>query len=140
VAPVLAVHAMAMGATQLWMGARLAAQPGASKDGVPAGMILFFGTVTLLAWVGDVRMIRSDGIQGTRRIARHLWRLCIGLVVSSGSFFLGQMKFLPAPVRIPVLLMVPALAPLVVMGWWMWTVRGKSLRGIVTGKRARPFA
>jgi len=40
---------------------------------VPAGMMFFMTTILLLAAIGDARMIGAGGIQGSRRIARHLW-------------------------------------------------------------------
>ena len=62
---------------------------GPSKDGVPAGMNLFLGSVMLLAAAGDVRTLVRGGVAGTARIARHLWRMCFGLFIATGSFFLG---------------------------------------------------
>lgn len=50
-------------------------RPGNQLDGVPAGMLFFLATVFLLALIGDARMIWAGGIQGTRRLARHLWRM-----------------------------------------------------------------
>jgi hypothetical protein len=43
----------------------------------------------LPAAVGDVRMLVRGGVFGTQRIARHLWRMCFGLFIAAGSFFLG---------------------------------------------------
>ncbi|HKW18176.1 MAG TPA: hypothetical protein VJO35_11780 [Terriglobales bacterium] len=63
--------------------------PGPSKDGVPAGMNFFLSSVMLLAAAGDVRMLVRGGVAGSTRIARHLWRMCFGLFVATGSFFLG---------------------------------------------------
>lgn len=63
--------------------------PGPPEDGVPAGMHFFMGSVALLAATGDVRMLLGRGVFGTRRIARHLWRMCFGLFIAAGSFFLG---------------------------------------------------
>jgi uncharacterized membrane protein len=101
--------------------------------GVPAGMIFFLATITLLAAIGDWRMIRAGGLQGARRLARHLWRMCFGLFVATGSFFLGQIKFLPKPLRIMPLLLVLAVAPLLFLVYWLWRVRvRKTLRGIIT--------
>ena len=57
--------------------------------GVPVGMHLLMGTVALLAATGDVRMLLCGGVPGARRIARHLWRMCFGLFIAAGSFFLG---------------------------------------------------
>ena len=63
--------------------------PASPVDGVLSGMGLFMGTVMLLAAAGDVRMLVRRGILGTRRIVRHLWRMCFGLFIATGSFFLG---------------------------------------------------
>ncbi|HEX8691390.1 MAG TPA: hypothetical protein VF746_03020 [Longimicrobium sp.] len=110
-------------------------RPGNQIDGVPAGMMFFMATVILLAAIGDLRMIRAGGIQGTRRLARHLWRMSFGLFIASGSFLLGQMKFIPEPIRIVPLLVVLAVSPLVVLLFWMWRVRLKqNLRGMMTAK------
>ena len=109
--------------------------PGHRIEGVPAGMMLFMATIVLLAAIGDARMIRAGGIQGTRRLARHLWRMTFGLFIASGSFLLGQMKFIPEPIRIVPLLVVLAVSPLVMLLYWMWRVRLKqNLRGMLTAK------
>ncbi|HEU0224707.1 MAG TPA: hypothetical protein VFR29_04690 [Steroidobacteraceae bacterium] len=93
---------------------------------------LVVGTVILLAAIGDLRAIRAGGLQGSRRLARHLWRMCFALFVATGSFFLGQMKFIPQPVRIVPLLLVFALAPVLFLFYWMWRVRVRGrLGGIV---------
>ena len=113
-------------------------RPGNQIGGVPAGMLFFMGTIILLAAIGDVRVIRDGGIQGARRLARHLWRMCFGLFIASGSFFLGQMKVIPEPIRIVPLLVVLAISPLVVLLYWMWRVRlRRNLRGMMT---ATPIA
>jgi hypothetical protein len=88
-------------------------------NGVPPGMIFFFGGVSLLAAVGDLRVIRAGGIQGAHRVARHLWRMCFSLFIASGSFFLGQAQVIPKPIRIFPLLAIPALLPLVLMLYWL---------------------
>jgi hypothetical protein len=73
-----------------WMsGVEKMRNPGPPKDGVPAGMHFFMGSVMLLAAAGDVRMLLHGGVSGTQRLARHLWRMCFGLFIAAGSFFLG---------------------------------------------------
>ena len=114
-------------------------RPGNQIDGVPAGMLLFMATIVSLAAIGDIRMIRAGGIQGTRRLARHLWRMSFGLYIASGSFFLGQMKFVPERIRIVPLMVVLAVSPLVMLLYWMWRVRLKrNLRGVL-GQAGRPI-
>lgn len=110
-------------------------RPGHQIEGVPAGMLFFLNTVVLLAAIGDARMIRAGGIGGTRRVARHLWRMSFGLFIASGSFLLGQMKFIPEPIRIVPVIAVLAVSPLVMLLYWMWRVRLKeNLRGLMTAK------
>jgi hypothetical protein len=73
-----------------WMnGLEAVYSPTGSKYGVPAGMHLFMGFVCLLAASGDVHMLMLGGVLGTKRIARHLWRMCFGLFIAAGSFFLS---------------------------------------------------
>jgi uncharacterized membrane protein len=106
-------------------------------EGVPAGMLFFLNTVFLLAVIGDVRMIVAGGVQGTRRLARHLWRMNFGLFIASGSFVaqLVKMKFMPDWTRsLPVILAL-SVAPLAVLLYWMWRVRFRqNLRGLLTAK------
>ena len=73
-----------------WMnGFRVLRSGPSSQDGVPVGMMFFMGSIMLLAATGDVRMLLQGGVLGARRIARHLWRMCFGLFIAAGSFFLG---------------------------------------------------
>lgn len=108
--------------------------PGSRSGGVPAGVMFFMSTIVLLAAIGDARMIRAGGIQGSRRLARHLWRMCFGLFIATGSFVaqLVMMKFMPAWMRSVPVILVLAAGPLVVLMYWMWRVRlKKNVRGLV---------
>ena len=90
-------------------------------------------SIILLAAVGDVRMIHAGGLQGTRRLARHLWRMCFGLFIATGSFVaqLVRMTFMPTWTRSIAAILVLAAGPLVVLLYWMWRVRVRqNLRGI----------
>jgi hypothetical protein len=118
-----------------------------SPDGVPVGMSFFMGTVMLLAAAGDVRMLVGGGVAGAQRIARHLWRMCFGLFIAAGSFFLGPSN---RPLRLlsaaglgqhlsPALFstgvyLTLTLLPLVLLVYWLVRVRftnfdkGKSIQ------------
>lgn len=110
-------------------------RPGNQIEGVPAGMLFFMATIVPLAAIGDARMILAGGIRGTRRLARHLWRMSFGLFIASGSFLLGQMTFIPERIRIVPLIVVLAVSPLVMLLYWMWRVRlRQNLRGLMTAK------
>jgi hypothetical protein len=110
--------------------------PSGSKYGVPAGMHLFMGSVCLLAATGDARMLVRGGVLGTKRIARHLWRMCFGLFIAAGSFFLGPSN---RPLRLlsevglgrhlspalfsTTLYLILSILPLVLLIFWLVRVR-----------------
>jgi uncharacterized membrane protein len=94
---------------------------------------LIFGIVGLLAATGDIRVQRGRVMQGARRIARHLWRLCFAMWVAAASFFWGPPRRVPEVIRIPALQAVAVLLPIAVMLYWLWRLRGrKTLHGVVT--------
>jgi len=122
VAPVIPV----VGGVVLWIsGVQLARAHVTATDGVPVGMSFFMGSVMLLAAAGDVRLLRG-GVTGGKRIVRHLWRMCFGLFIATGSFFLGQQQVFPALVRGSSVLFVLAILPLVLMIFWLIRVRFKN--------------
>ena len=110
--------------------------PGPPKDGVPAGMHFFLASVMLLAFAGDVRMLARGGLFGSQRIARHLWRMCFGFFMATGSFFLGPanrpLRFLRTiglrqqifhtVLRLEVLIFL-AVLPLPLLIFWMIRVK-----------------
>lgn len=89
----------------------------------PAAPLSVLGTIAIVAALGDVRMVAAGGLKGTRRIARHLWRMCFGLFIAAGSFFLGQAKVFPESLRIFPLLAVPVILVLLALAYWMGRVR-----------------
>src|SRR5256886_12841210 len=90
----------------------------------------------LVAAAGDVRMLVRGGVLGAKRIARHLWRMCFGLFIAAGSFFLGPSN---RPLRLlsavglgqhlsPALFstglyLVLTILPLILLIFWLIRVR-----------------
>jgi uncharacterized membrane protein len=115
--------AIGIGVFSIKLGLDGLKSPGGKTTGVPAAMLFLFATVALLGALGDMRVMLMGQLQGARRIARHLWRMCFALFVASGSFFLGQAQVFPKPMRIYPLLAIPALLPLVLLLYWLVRVR-----------------
>lgn len=127
----LMLVALATGVASLTFARDALTSPDGMKQGMPAFPFLLFGTVSLLGAGLDLRMIRAGGLQGASRIARHLWRMTFALFLAAMSFFLGQAKVFPEPVRIPLLLGIPIIAVLVTMLYWLWRVSlRRRLRGL----------
>jgi hypothetical protein len=114
---------LAVGVPIVTDGLRIVSGSIPSKPGVPVGMILFLGSVVLLAAAGDVRMLVRGGVFGTQRVARHLWRMCFGLFIATGSFLAQRrvLAFLGGPK-----IMLLAVLPLILMIFWLIRVRFKN--------------
>jgi hypothetical protein len=97
-------------------------------DKVPAQVLFLFGTVGLLGALLDARMLLAGSIQGPHRLARHLWRMSFAMWLATMSFFLGQAKFFPEPIRKSGLLVIPVLVVLAMMLYWLVRVLWKKKR------------
>lgn len=115
--------AVAIGGTLLTLAMRVAIGLSEKPDRAPLGMEFFMGSIPLLAAAGDLRMLLRGGISGTARLTRHLWRMCFGWFIATGSFFLGQQQVFPESWRGSTIWFVPALLPLALLIFWVIRVR-----------------
>ena len=120
-----------------WMNGIAVVRSGATEqNGVPVGMNFFMGSIMLLAAGGDVRMLMAGRIVGIKRISRHLWRMCFGLFIASGSFFMGPSnrplrlfsavglgQHLPAAMFNMNVYLILTVAPLILLVYWLVRVR-----------------
>ncbi len=90
----------------------------------------FISSVMALAALGDLSVVLRRGIAGAQRIARHLWRMCFGLLIAVGSFAAQGAEALPAALPRGELLLASMLVVLAVMAYW-------SVRVLFTGWRAQ---
>jgi len=84
-------------------------------------------------------MLLRGGVFGAKRLTRHLWRMCYGLFIAAGSFFLGPsnrpLRLLssiglgqhlsPAIFNMGVYLVLTVL-PLILLVFWVIRVRFNS--------------
>lgn len=89
----------------------------------PPGPYFFLGTVAVIATGGDVRMLRGNGVSGTQRSARHLWRMCFALFIASSSLFLARQQLFPELMRKTGTLVLLSFLPLILMIYWLIRVR-----------------
>lgn len=92
---------------------------GGTKDTVPAAIYFIFGTVALLCAATDIRMLRRGTLAGARRLARHLWRMSLALLIATLSLYPGQAKLFPQAIRDTNLLFIPHVLLIGSMLFWM---------------------
>ena len=98
-----------------------------------------FTAVLLIAAIADAKVVIGGGISGAPRIARHLWRMCLGLTLAAGSGFTnGFARLLPGPYHVPPAFFLPQFVPLVFLIFWMIRIRftGWLRRNAASGLRA----
>ena len=123
----LTVRPPARGATMLLLGLALlgaavaargiqlglaAVAAGGSIDGVPAPMYFVFGGIAALAAGLDARVLLGARLDARGRLARHLWRMGVAMLIATMSFFLGQADEFPTWLRHGVVMGGPPLAVL----------------------------
>jgi uncharacterized membrane protein len=101
--------------------------------GVPAPAIFMFAVVGISAGLLDARLLHAGDIQGAQRIIRHLWRMGYAMWIATMSFFLGQAKFFPQPLRGSGLLAIPVLLVALVLLYAL-------VRVLVAARRRRASA
>ena len=111
--------ALALAAGFLIYALAAANTPTGSKDGHPDLKYLIFGLVALCSAAGDTRILIRGGVAGAHRIARHLWRMSLPLLIAANTLFQGQAKLFPAGLRRTQALYAPIILIMVVMAFWM---------------------
>jgi len=109
-----------------------------NSAGRPGSYIPYFvfGVFAALVVALDLKVIINGGIVGTPRVARHLWRMCFALFFATAFFFLGQQKVMPAFIQRSPVLVALAIAPLVVMIFWLIRVRSTNIPGLLREKNS----
>lgn len=114
---------LASAAAIITLGLSSVRHPATADPNAPAAMAFFFGGILILSTSGDIRMLAHGGLTGRPRIVRHLWRMCFGLFIATGSFFLGQQQVFPAFLRGSPFLIALAVFPFPLMLYWLARVR-----------------
>ncbi len=106
-------------AVNFYLTAQLVAEGRALFGGIPG----FAASAVIGAMAAlDLSVIVRRGVAGKQRIARHLWRMHLGLFAAAGSFFPGQLQLFPdyiQQIKPMILLFVPCFLILGLMVFWL---------------------
>ncbi len=116
----------AVGASLITLGCRMVLHLSVPR-GSNAPIYFIFGTVSLLAMAGDLRMLARGGITGPPRLRRHIWRMCVALSIAANSLFIARASRFPLLLQRTHLLFTPGLLTLQVMLYWLIRVRSRKV-------------
>lgn len=79
--------------------------------GYPAEDYVFLGGMAFVAALADTSLVFRRDLSDRHRIARHIWRMCLGFFIAAGSAFTGPgMTAFPEALQQSGLLSLPELA------------------------------
>ena len=134
----LLLMALAISAAELALGNAASRAPDHTFGKYPAGFYYAFSVVALLCATGDARTLWLGRLDGVQRLVRHIWRMCFAMGFATMSFFLGQAKVFPEPLRHMIgIRAIPVFAVLVVMIYWLARVRMKRRHALAMPEPAR---
>jgi uncharacterized membrane protein len=116
---------VAVGAFSIACGIRQVNNPALPRHGVPNAMYFVFASFALLFAASDVRLLVRGGVTGAKRIARHLTRMCLALLLATFSFFPGQVKLFSKEVRSMPVFYLPHIFLVVSLIYWLWRVKSR---------------
>ena len=102
-----------------WLGFN---DPRGRVDSLPYVVHFVFGGIAALAVALDLNFLMRGQLSGVQRIGRHLWRMCVAMLIATSSFFQGQQDEFPEAIQGPFW-SVPPLAVLAAMIFWILRVR-----------------
>jgi uncharacterized membrane protein len=108
-----------------------AASASGELDGDPPAIFLVFSGLVALAAALDLRRVLSRGLSGAARLARHIWRVSVALLIAAFSFFIGQPKVFPPALRGSMVMFLPEVAVLGLMIFWLLRVRRRDQASLI---------
>ncbi len=83
--------------------------------------------------MGDAHLFLRGRLVGPARLARHLWRMCLGLFIAAGSLFTGPgARAFPSALRESGLLALPELLIAATLLYWLIKLRLNGRRALVS--------
>ena len=142
--PLAMLFILGVGAAVMVLASQIMATPSGRLDGMPYQAAFVIAGLCALAAASDISVILRGGVSGPARIARHVWRICLALLVVALSFA-AQPKAQPAGLRGSPVFLIPALLILIGMIYWLVRIRlerrrprGSVVAGAVAHARAGP--
>ena len=94
--------------------------PSGAVFGFAAEDYFFLSGMATIAALGDISLLFRKTVSDKYRIARHLWRMCLGFFIAAGSAFTGPgASAFPEAVRDTGLLALPELIIFLALIFWL---------------------
>ena len=120
------LFALAIVATGVNFGLMAAHNPTGRLDGDAPSDYYTFAALPALACALDLHVILRRRLASSQRMARHIWRMGLALLIAALSLFIGQPKVFPPGLRGAPVMFVPEAAVLALTVFWLVRIRFKT--------------
>lgn len=104
-------------------GVHAASLPDSLLLGFHAADYFFLSGMAGIAAIGDISLLVRKTLSKKHRLARHLWRMCLGFFIAAGSAFTGPgASIFPQAVQDTGILSAPELIIISLMVFWLFRV------------------
>lgn len=116
---------LALLATALFLDGGIAAflAPDGNFQGMSHVGFWVFGGLAALSVMFDLHLFWRDKLKPRQRVARHLWRMVMAYFLAATSLFLGQQDDVFPFMQGSPILLIPSLATLAYLAYWVVRVR-----------------
>jgi uncharacterized membrane protein len=106
-------------------GLQALSSPDGRVFGFAAEDYFFLGGMTAMVAIGDISLLFRPRLSEKHRVARHLWRMCLGFFIAAGSAFTGPgAAIFPDAIQqsgvlsLPEILIALAMISWLARTWW----------------------
>ena len=89
------------------------------KDGFQAAPYFVFGGLGFFAGVLDLKCLMRARLLRLQILIRHIWRMCMAMLIATSALLLGQMQVFPTAIRSESILSIPLLIIILVMTYYI---------------------
>jgi len=115
------VVALCISIAGLIMGYDAFSNPSGAEGLLQNEAYFFFSALAFIAMLLDANNLKSGGVRGTHRIARHVWRMSCALFFATSSLFTGPGSIVfPESVRGNPLLSIPQMLVVIIFIFWIY--------------------
>jgi len=122
---VAAASIAALALAEVTFGVQAAMSSNGLKAGYPPFLYFMFGAIAILCAQADIRIIVRHGIDGPKRLVRHVWRMSVAFLFALLSFYPSRAHLFSKAVNDSHLMYIPHILVAGMMFFWIARLLGR---------------
>lgn len=120
---VAAIAAVTIGSIALGGGIEAQNSIAGLKDDFSASPYFVFGGLGFFAGALDLKCLLAPKLSRPQVLTRHIWRMCLAMLIAASALLLGQMQVFPSAIRSESILSIPLVIIILAMTYYFYRTR-----------------